>query len=320
MTAPRRLPPLSQLRAFEAAARHRSFRRAAQELSVTPAAVSHQVRELEARLGLALFVRRTRQVVPTAEALRLYPVLRDGFDAFAEALRALVPDAAGHAVTLTTTPAFASQCLLPRLPDLQRRHPGLVLHLHASDANVDLAAGEADLAVRYGDGPWPDHDAMRLADDALLPVASPALALQAPADLARHRLIHFEWLRHGDRRPTWRDWLREAALAHADADGGLRFSEIAHAIQAATAGQGVALLNRVLVADALARGVLVAPFGPALAAPGWTVLRHRARVPTQAQRFVGDWLASLAGELAAPRLPAPGVAAPAHRDGVGFAP
>lgn len=315
MSTSRRLPPLSQLRAFEAAARHRSFRRAAQELAVTPAAVSHQVRELEARLGLPLFVRRTRQVVPTAEALRLYPVLRDGFDAFAEALRALAQDAAGRAVTLTTTPAFASQCLLPRLPALQRMHPDLVLRLHASDANVDLATGEADLAVRYGDGPWPDHDARPLADDALLPVASPSLGLRAQADLERHRLIHFEWRYHGDRRPNWREWLREAGLAHADAGNGLRFSEIAHAIQAAAAGQGVALLNRVLVADAVARGVLVAPFGPTLPAPGWTVLRHRARAATGAQRVVGDWLASLAGDLAAPAHALPG-----HRDGVGFAP
>lgn len=317
MSTPRRLPPLSQLRAFEAAARHRSFQRAAQELSVTPAAISHQVRELEARLGLPLFVRRTRQVEPTAEALRLYPVLRDGFDAFADALRALQPDPGEAAVTLTTTPAFASQCLLPRLPELRRLHPEVELRLHAGDNPVDLALGGADLAVRYGDGPWPrDHESLQLAQDRLLPVASPALALRSPRDIARHRLIHFDWRQDADRRPGWREWLREAGVAHpgidhADAAGGLRFSEVAHAIQAAVAGQGVALLNRVLVADALARGVLEAPFGPELAVPGWTLLRYRGRPPTPAQQAAWDWLAGLRGRLQ-----------PSARggDGVGFTP
>lgn len=316
MPAPRRLPPLSQLRAFEAAARHRSFQRAARELSVTPAAISHQVRELEARLGLPLFVRRTRQVEPTAEALRLYPVLRDGFDAFADALQALVPDPGDMTVTLTTTPAFASQCLLPRLPELQRLHPGVELRLHAGDNPVDLGLGGADLAVRYGDGPWPrDHEALPLAEDRLLPVASPTLALHCPDDVARHRLIHFDWRQGADLRPGWRDWLREAGVEHtderADAAGGLRFSEVAHAIQAAVAGQGVALLNHVLVADALARGVLEAPFGPALDVPGWTLLRHRDRPPTPARQAAWNWLASLREQL----RPA------AHGgDGVGFAP
>lgn len=303
MSAPRRLPPLSQLRAFEAAARHRSFLRAARELSVTPAAISHQVRELEARLGLPLFVRRTRQVEPTAEALRLYPVLREGFDAFADALRALVPDPADMTVTLTTTPAFASQCLLPRLPELQRLHPGVELRLQAGDTPVDLGLGGADLAVRYGDGPWPrDHEALRLAEDRLLPVASPALALRRPADVARHRLIHFDWRQGAGLRPGWRDWLREAGVEHADlkhpdATGGPRFSEIAHAIQAAVAGQGVALLNRVLVADALARGVLEAPFGPELDVPGWTLLRHLDRPPTPARQATWNWLAGLREQL-----------------------
>ena len=292
MMASRRLPPLTQLRAFEAAARHRSFKRAAQELSVTPAAISHQVRELEAGIGVLLFERRTREVVPTASALRLYPVLRDGFDAFADALQALVP-AESRTVTLTTTPAFATQWLLPRLPELQRLHPEIELRLHASDRAVDLAVDDVDLAVRYGDRPFPGHEAVRFADDRLLPVASPALGLRAPRDLVRHRLIHFEWLRDAGDRPTWRDWLRAAGLEHDDASRGLRFSEVAHAIQAAVAGQGVALLNKVLVADALARGVLEAPFGPELDVPGWTLLRPRDRRPGAAQQVTWDWLVGL---------------------------
>ncbi|HZW19179.1 MAG TPA: LysR substrate-binding domain-containing protein [Luteimonas sp.] len=299
----RRLPPLTQLRAFEAAARHCSFKRAAQELSVTPAAISHQVRDLEARLGVLLFERRSREVVPTPQARRLYPVLRDGFDAFADALQSLAPDAADRVVTVSVTPAFATQYLLSRLPDLQRLHPDIELRLHASDGVVDLARGDVDIAVRYGDGPFPGHEAVRFADDRLLPVASAALGLRAPRDLAGHRLIHFEWRRDAERRPTWRDWLRAAGLAHDDASRGPRFSEVAHAIQAAVAGQGVALLNHVLVADALARGVLEAPFGPQLDVPGWTLLRHRDRHAGPARQAVWDWLLGLR------------TLAPARRDG-----
>lgn len=301
MTSSRKLPPLTQLRAFEAAARHRSFTRAAQELSVTPAAISHQIRELETRIGVPLFERRSREVVPTEQARRLYPVLRDGFDAFADALQALLPDAEDHAVTLSVTPAFATQYLLSRLPDLQRLHPDIELRLHASDRVADLARGDVDLAVRYGDGPFPGHEAVRFADDHLLPVASPALGLRVPRDLAGHRLIHFEWLRDAERRPGWRDWLRATGLAHDDASRGPRFSEIAHAIQAAVAGQGVILLNRVLVADALARGVLVAPFGPELDVPGWTLLRHQDRRASAAQQAVWDWLVGLRDAASARR-------------------
>lgn len=293
MTTSRHLPPLTQLRAFEAAARHRSFKYAAQELSVTPAAISHQIRELETRLDVRLFERRTRQVVPTAQARQLYPVLRDGFDAFAEALRALSVTNEGKMVTLTTTPAFATQCLLPRLPELQRQHPAIELRLLASDSAIDLDRDNVDIAVRYGGGPFPGHEALRLADDCLLPVASPSLGLRQPTDLPRHHLIHFEWLRDAEHRPAWHDWLHEAGMTHDDASRGLRFSEVNHAIEAAIAGQGVALINRVLVADALTRGVLEAPFGPELDVPGWTLLRHRNRHAGDAQQVVWAWLASL---------------------------
>lgn len=287
----RRLPPLSQLRAFEAAARHRSFKLAAEELAVTAAAISHQIRQLEERLGLALFERRTRHVVPTAPARSLYPVLRESFDAFAEAIAALTPSHTSSEVTLSVTPAFAAQWLLPRLPDFQRAHPGIGLRLHASDATVDLAHGGADLAVRYGHGPYPGHETLLLASDRFVPVASPRLGLRTPVDLSAHRLIHFQWHRDSDDLPTWPSWLRKARHRHPDARGGLRFSEESHAIQAAIAGQGVALLSQVLVRGELERGVLVAPFGPQLPAPDWHLLRHGASAASAAQAAVWEWLA-----------------------------
>lgn len=286
----RRLPPLSQLRAFEAAARHRSFKLAAAELAVTAAAISHQIRQLETQLGLALFERRTRQVELTAAAQSLYPVLRNGFDAFAEAVAALAPPRA-QSVTLAVTPAFAAHWLLPRLPQFQQRHPRIELRILASTSTVDIAGGGADLAVRYGGRADPDLEATELAGDRFVPVASPRLPLRAHGDLSTQRLIHFDWHRPGADRPTWPRWLREAGLRHGDARGGLRFSEESHAIQAAIAGHGVALLSRTLVQDELDRGVLVAPFGPELPGPDWRLLRRRDAAGA-AQRAVWDWLAA----------------------------
>lgn len=286
----RRLPPLSQLRAFEAAARHRSFKLAAQELSVTAAAISHQIRQLEAGLGQPLFERHTRRVELTAIARSLYPVLRESFDAIAEAFAALEP-ARAQAVTLAVTPAFASHWLLPRLPQFQQRHPHLELRILASPSTVDLNAGGADLAVRYGGSTEAGLESLELAADRFLPVASPRLKLRTPADLAAHRLIHFDWHRPAADRPTWPRWLKQAGLRHADARGGLRFSEESHAIQAAIAGQGVALLSRTLVEDDIARGMLVAPFGPELDAPAWRLLRRRDATST-AQQAAWDWLAT----------------------------
>lgn len=222
-------------------------------------------------------------------------MLRDGFDAFAEAIADLIPDRSPQALTLTTTPAFASQWLLPRLADFRQAHPHIELRLHASDATLDLASGGADLAVRYGDGPYPQHQTLLLAADRFVPVASPRLALHRRADLGRHRLIHFDWHSANAAQPDWPRWLRRARMRHDDATRGLRFSEEPHAIQAAIAGQGVALLSHVLVADELRRGVLVVPFGPELAAPGWHLLRHRARRPSDAVQTAWRWLSTAFG-------------------------
>jgi len=146
----RRLPPLPALRAFEAAARHLSFKAAAEELAVTPTAISHQVRQLEDGLGVRLFLRRPRRVALTPEGRMLYPVLRDGFDAFEEAIGRLRGQRLKPVVTLSATVAFTARWLVPRVAAFHAANPGLDLKLHASDDPVDLLAGMADAAVRYG--------------------------------------------------------------------------------------------------------------------------------------------------------------------------
>ncbi|WP_136065891.1 LysR substrate-binding domain-containing protein [Modicisalibacter radicis] len=285
----RRRLPLSQLRAFEAAARHHSFKRAAEELAVTPAAISHQVRELEALLGSPLFERRTRRVVPTAAAETLYPVLRQGFDAFAEALDALREGARPASVTLSCTPAFASQWLLPRLADFHAGHPDIDLRIHASEATLDLSHG-ACLAVRYGMGPYPGCEAVELARDSFSLVASPRLDLARVEDLKAVRHIVFDWYCPSLGLPTWPQWCQAAGCSPTDLGPSLSFSDESHAVQAAIAGQGVALLSRTLVQAELERGVLHVPLGPRLPGLRYHLLMSHARTDQAELQRVAAWL------------------------------
>ena len=264
----RKLPPLNALRAFEAAARHMSFARAADELAVTPTAISHQIRLLEEITGQALFRRRPRPITLTDAGARLFPVLRDGLDRFAAAVAGLRADAEGSPLTVSTTTAFASRWLIPRLAAL-RDETGLTLTVEAGETPADLRAGTVDFAVRYRRTPVPDLECHELARDRYIPVMSPALLAAGPpvknvADLARHPLIHFRWKRPDLDPPTWDRYFRQAgADPDADTDAntgtGLNVSEEPHAIEAALAGQGVALISDVLVRRDLARGTLVRP-------------------------------------------------------------
>lgn len=294
MTMRRSLPPLAALRAFEAAGRRLSFRGAADELGVTPTAISHQIRLLEQTLGLRLFHRETRRVRLTAEGAVLLPVLRDGFDAFADAIDQIRGRPSAGLLTLSAPTAFVAKWLVPRLGDFRAAHPGCDLRLHASDRLVDFARDGVDVAVRYGPGRYPGLDAHRLVVDRVAPACSPRLAVRSESDLASHPLLHFEWPDLTDETPTWLVWLRKAGITDVDGGAGTRFSDEGHVIQAAIAGQGIALLSVVLAADDLASGALVQPFGPVLDAhPYWVVHpRHPARAG-DVRRLV-DWLGSTA--------------------------
>ena len=285
----RRLPPFSSLRAFEAAARHGSFKRAAEELAVTPTAVSHQIRAIEDYLGMPLFERRLRQVVLTSAGRALFPVLRDGFDRFADAV-ALLRNAKSRAIVrISATPAFIAQWLLPRIARFQAAHPRIELALHASDAVVNLAAGDADLAIRYGRGGYPDLHATLLFDDAFGVVVNPLLKVAAPADLADVPLIHFDWRQEDADSPTWRGWFEMAGLPF-DHRADLRYSDESHAIQAAVAGQGAALLSLMLVHDDIAAGRLVQPFGPRLASKSYYIVEASDRTRSSPAGLVREWL------------------------------
>jgi LysR family glycine cleavage system transcriptional activator len=277
----RRLPPLSSLRAFEAAARHLSFKQAAGELGVTPTAISHQIRQLEDGLGTALFERQTRKVVLTAEGRTLSPVLQQSFDAIADALAALRRPPARRTATLSATVAFTAKLLVPRVANFRTLHPGWDLRLHASDDPVDLDAGESDAAIRYGGGRYAGQTALPLLADTFAPVCSPHLGLRVPQELADTTLIHFEWRPVATKLtvPTWQTWKAQAGLRELDTEAGITFSDENSAIQAAIACQGVALLSCALVASELASGALIQPFGPIL--EGW---RYSLVYPAGAER------------------------------------
>lgn len=286
----RRLPPLHSLRAFEAAARHLSFKDAAEELAVSPTAISHHVRQLEAVLGVQLFERHARRVELTAHGKQLYPVLRDGFEAFAHAIDHLRTQRLRRVVTLSATVAFTGRWLLPRVGAFHRRHRHLDLRLHASDDPVDLQKGVADAAIRYGNGRYPGLSHEVLASDTFAPVCSAALRLRRPHDLADHTFIHFEW-RHPRRNdPVWARWLKHVGIERLKPRSQVYFTDESQAITAAIAGHGVALASLLLVADELARGTLVQPFGPTL--PGYIYSLVYREDSAQSEHIVAlrDWI------------------------------
>jgi LysR family transcriptional regulator, glycine cleavage system transcriptional activator len=262
----RKLPPLGMLRVFEAAARRLSFKNAALELNVTPTAVSHQIKQLEALLAIKLFERGTRQVRLTAEGEALYPVLREGLDGFERALESLRHKPASRVATLSSTVAFMARRLAPRAGTFRTAYPGWSLHLDASNEVVDLD-GDADAAIRYGRGLYPGLIVEPLIQDHFAPVCTPALAAAARAGLDRVALLHFDWgpaARDDPQRPSWSRWLEQAGIATGSAVGAddqrLSFTDEIHAVQATLAGQGVGLLSLTLVAEELASGALMRPF------------------------------------------------------------
>ena len=264
----RRLPPLNALRAFEAAARHLSFTRAAEELNVTQAAISHHVKALEDQLGMALFRRLNRALMLTDEGQTLFPSVRDALDILAEAAERLRTRDSGGPLTVSTLPSFAAKWLVPRMSRFQDRHPEIELRIAAAERLIDFARDDVDVAVRFGPGGWPGLRAERIVDEAVTPVCCPALAerLRAPADLAGVTLLHEEKLPR-DPMPDWAAWLAAAGVTGIDASRGPRFRHTHMILQTAMDGHGVALSGQVLVADDIAAGRLVAPFALRLTSP-----------------------------------------------------
>jgi LysR family glycine cleavage system transcriptional activator len=295
-----RLPPLTELRAFEAAARHLSFKGAAAELSVTPTAISHQIRLLEEHCGQRLFRRRPRPLTLTRAGEQLFPVLRDGLEAFAEALASVRAGAASGRLRVTATNAFAARWLVPRLPRWRQLHPRLTIQLVGTDSVLDLQAGEADVAIRYARTPPSDGDAVELVRDTFHVVGSPSLVGKVrtrmrPADLAHYPLIEAEWPPTDREAPNWHRWevaaraRQKAAVPRLASLAALSFREELHAIEAVIAGQGLGICSDVLIGPELAAGTLLRLSDITLPGYGFYIV-HRTGHPKEASiRAFARW-------------------------------
>jgi len=259
----RRLPSLNALKAFEAAARHESFTRAAEELFVTQGAVSHQVKALELELGVKLFNRERQRLVITAAGRDYLTAIRDAFDRIAIGTEQLLQRQNSGVLTVSTSPDFAAKWLVNRLGRFAEEHPHIDLRVSATLHHVDFAREDVDLAVRHGDGNWPGLDVVRLSSEQLFPVCSPKLLtgrnrLARPADVLKFTLIHV------DDRKDWARWLEAAGVHGVELTHGPVLNRVSMAIDAAVDGQGIVLARTTLAATDLINGRLLRPFAEEL--------------------------------------------------------
>ena len=262
-----RLPPLRELQAFESAARHLSFRKAAEELSVTPTAVSHQIRLLERYCGQPLFQRRPRPLQLTPAGAQLLPVVRGAFLSMSDELSRLTPSSRIGHLRVTTTSAFAARWLLPRLESWRAKAPESTLDLVGTDTVLDLRTGEVDVAIRYARKTPTDGISVELLRDSFHVVAAPSMlrgrtGMIEPREILNLPRVEVGWPLADLTAPTWRHWENEARLAGHQISGSvpppqLKFHEEHHGIQAIVAGQGAGLCSDVLVARELRDGRLL---------------------------------------------------------------
>jgi LysR family glycine cleavage system transcriptional activator len=254
--------PLNALRVFEAAARHLSFTRAADELAVTPAAVGQHIRALEDVLGVLLFKRSARALDLTPEAERALPALRQGFERFEEAVRLMQQTQGSSVLTVSVPPSFAAKWLVPRLDRYTSTRPHMQIRVLAQERIVDFTTENLDLAIRYGAGQYPDVHVEQLMEEDVAAMASPEVAatLTSVEQLKSAVLIHDDSTPENADAPTWSHWLRAAGVEHDDAERGMRFNLSALVIEAAATGKGVALVKQALAAGELQSGRLVRLF------------------------------------------------------------
>ena len=255
----RRLPPLNALKAFEAAARHLSFTKAAEELFVTQAAVSHQIKALEEFLSMKLFLRRNRTLLLTEEGQAYFLELKDIFKHLQEATERLLAKGSKGAITVAMPPSFASQWLVPRISRFSVEHPDIDVRIKAVDFDEGFLEDDVDVAIYYGKGRWSGVKADKLHTEYLTPLCSPMLfngpkPLNSLSDLKHHVLLH------DLSREAWKNWLKSVGVSGVNVNQGPVFSHSMLVLQAAALGQGIALGNTILARPELDAGRLIMPF------------------------------------------------------------
>lgn len=287
----RRLPPLNALRAFEAAARHGSFNKAAEELCVTPSAVSHQLKSLEEFLGQKLFRREKRQVYLTGAGERYLGSVQLALDEVESATRRLMTATNTSAVNISVAPFFLTRWLVPRITHFQQKHPDVELRFSSTMGYIDFEHSDTDMAVYYGRGKWDDVESFLLRNIVQTPVCSPDFlegpdALKEPADIVKHTLIYITGRRH-----EWNNALRQVGLSQSAATHTMSFSSTSLAVSAAIEGIGIALADRVLVQREIETGKLVAPFDLSFDTQnGFYLVYKKNRALTQGMQAFRDWI------------------------------
>lgn len=262
---PRRIYPLNALRAFEAAARHLSFVKASEELSVTPAAISQQVKKLEDFLGIPLFRRRAQGLLLVESGQLLLAEVREVFLRLDVAMERLIESDSRGTLTLSVAPAFAVMWLIPRIQKFYALHPDIDVRISTSLGLVDFQRDDFDAAIRLGSGQWFGLETIKLFDESVTPMCSPRLlegpdALRTPNDLRKHVLLHNHSMDYDPHAPTWESWLQAAGADDVDASRGTHFSLPDHGLQASIDGAGVVLGWRSLAVPDIEAGRVVAPF------------------------------------------------------------
>jgi LysR family transcriptional regulator of beta-lactamase len=290
--------PLNGLRAFEAAARHLSFTKAAIELCVTPAALGHQVKALEERLGSPLFRRLPRGLALTDEGQALLPVLRESFDRMAGALGRFDERKGREIVSIGVVGTFAAGWLLPRLGIFKAEHPSVDVRITTNNNRVDIAEEGLDFAIRFGDGAWHGTEAWLLLEAPLTPLCSPTTAarIKAPEDLRAETLLR------SYRTGEWEAWFEAAGAAPPSLTGPVFDSAMAM-VEAAIAGHGVALSPAAMFERQVVEGRIVPPFAIAVTLGAYWLTRLKSKTPTPGMAAFHDWILAAAGNGRLPPAP-----------------
>ena len=298
----RRVYPLNSLRAFEASARHLSFVKAAEELYVTPAAISHQVKRLEAYLGVQLFRRLPRGLQLAETGQVLLSELREVFLRLDKAMERVLESDSRGALTISVAPMFAVKWLVPRLQRFDALYPDIDVRMSSSLGVIDFQRDAFDAAIRLGHGQYPGLEAVKLFDESVTPMCSPRLlegpdTLQSPDDLRHHVLLHDDSMAFDPAAPNWDRWLEAAGVRQVDTSRGPHFSQPDHALQAAIDGAGVVLGWRYLAADDIAHGRLIVPFSLLLPlGSAFYLVYPKAYTDRQKVMVFRDWLIEETGQ------------------------
>ncbi|CAM3025290.1 transcriptional regulator GcvA [Vibrio rarus] len=298
----RRLPPLKSLKVFEAAARHLSFTRAAEELFVTQAAVSHQVKALEEYLGLKLFRRRNRSLLLTEEGQSYFLDIKDIFTSLSEATDKVLERSEKGSLTISLQPSFAIQWLVPRLADFNAQEPDIDVRIKAVDMDEGSLSDDVDVAIYYGRGNWSGLRADKLYQEYLIPVCAPRLLdgdkpLNSLKDLSQHTLLH------DTSRKDWKQFVRQHDVDNINVNYGPIFSHSTMVLQAAAHGQGIALGNNVLAQPEIEAGRLISPFDEVLVSKNaFYVVCHEKQADVGRIATFRDWMLNIAASEGVPSI------------------